>query len=490
MLTFNVDDVLRKIMPAVWAVLMFVVLSLNFWAGWKVDGLLIGMAFVCVALLGAFAAANVRQAPVAMKPVLAAVIAFQLLLGQWAGWQAVGLNLAQNTAVLDTQADLHHANRDELKRAQERRTALGTPRPVDAIAAERELECKRTSRTYKDGKGPRCTALMSEEAAAQEAAGLDRRIPELKAQLEAGGQLTDGNAPFSVAMKVSSVVASLVTGKPVTVGREDVLFGFKIFFVFLLEFLATCGPMLLQMLERETPQPVAGPRKRITYQPLSSGASDADTHPRQGMPRAPDEDEDAVADKASSGYLTSGSGGERPAQAETEPGRSNSPALSLPAVPAHATGHNTVQGAPINVNLYTSPGASEARYASAPRAQEAPAKDPARLADKVSDRNVAKLRDVLPAAPADVPPADRAGMREVCDGIVAFRAACLIHMPGGLVPMDDVYAAYQAYRSGRAATRTTFDGLFEDVTKIPVSAMAGVSYANGVGLRAIARASA
>lgn len=477
MLTFNVDDVLRKIMPAVWAVLMFVVLSLNFWAGWKVDGLLIGMAFVCVALLGAFAAANVRQAPVAMKPVLAAVIAFQLLLGQWAGWQAVGLNLAQNTAALDTEADLHHANRDELKRAQERRAALGTPRPVDAIAAERELECKRTSRTYKDGKGPRCTALMSEEAAAQEAAGLDRRIPELKAQLEAGGQLTDGNAPFSVAMKVSSVVASLVTGKPVTVGREDVLFGFKIFFVFLLEFLATCGPMLLQMLERETPQPVAGPRKRITYQPMSAGAVP--------VPEARAERE-VVSGEWSDGGPTSSDAVE--AAPHAAPALATHLLTQPAAAPSNSPSHATANSAPIHVNIY---GADASRAGAVPAPEEsADAKWASEAQDKIASRNVKRLRDVLPAAPADVPPADRAGMREVCDGIVAFRAACLIHMPGGLVPMDDVYAAYQAYRSGRAATRTTFDGLFEDVTKIPVSAMAGVSYANGVGLRAIARASA
>lgn len=110
----------------------------------------------------------------------------------------IGMLRADTAAAREAQADQGSASRQQLARALDEQQKLGTQRPVDAVAAERKLECSRTSKSFPNGEGPRCTALKSEEAAAQRAVELAALIPTLQGQRLATGGVAQGDAQVRV----------------------------------------------------------------------------------------------------------------------------------------------------------------------------------------------------------------------------------------------------------------------------------------------------
>lgn len=110
----------------------------------------------------------------------------------------IGMLRADTAAMREAQADQGSAAQQQLAQALAEQKRLGTQRPVDAVAAERKLECSRVSKAYPNGEGPRCTALKSEEAAAQRAVELAALIPTLQGQRVATGGVAQGDAQVRV----------------------------------------------------------------------------------------------------------------------------------------------------------------------------------------------------------------------------------------------------------------------------------------------------
>lgn len=507
---FDIKGALReRPIAGVWALLLGIVLLLNFKAGWEVDGVEIGAAFVFVALLGAYCASQVHEAAGARRIALWAVICGQLALGQWAGWQAIGLNLARNTAELDTHATSHASNMAALKTAQDERARLGQQRPVEAIRNDMRLEERKTSRNCKDGRCGNWTRLANELAAAERAAALDAQVPDLKRDLESGAQLTDANAPFRVAMTLSSAVVSKISGRPVEIGREDVLFGFKVFFVALLEFLATLGPWLLQLTapaRLPAPREAPGAWVNMINRRLEHAGSPrtAGHEARQSLSAweaaAPDQlparaavapgrvsarlgDDGLYQPQATQAPFFSVSA---PLDAHPHPAQSHPPhGHQAQSHPAHAPQSNAVHGAPVHVNLYGMPGLS------GPAPQAAlPAPVAATVIDKVSDGNVTQLRALqkeafAPAAPDG--PTDRSKLNAALDGLCVFAAACVVPLDGAWVPADDMYEAYHAWAGPRAMSARAFHAMFEVATGCELRIVGDAPHYGNVKLRASAK---
>lgn len=110
----------------------------------------------------------------------------------------IGMLRADTAAAREAQADQGTAAKQQLTRALDEQAKLGTQRPVDAVAAERKLECARVSKAYPNGEGPRCTALKSEEAAARRAVELAELIPTLQGQRVQTGGVAQGDAQVRV----------------------------------------------------------------------------------------------------------------------------------------------------------------------------------------------------------------------------------------------------------------------------------------------------
>ena len=97
----------------------------------------------------------------------------------------------------------------------------------------------------------------------------------------------------------------------------------------------------------------------------------------------------------------------------------------------------------------------------------------------------------LPALPADSPPIDRSKVRRalsdeerpVADVMLAFRAACVVDTPGGLVALENLYRRYRHWAGARAAEPATFRSLFPDVTGVRLADIGGLCHAHDVALR-------
>ncbi|MGL4397623.1 MAG: hypothetical protein ACRCS9_13870 [Hyphomicrobium sp.] len=237
----------RPIARPTWLMVFLVVAGLNFLMGYEIGGFLMAMAFVSIAVLGAYAASEVKTTKGPRQAGLVLMVVLQLVLGQWCGWATIGINLSKGSAALESKAGTHNSSNDALKMARDELALLGPQRPADAVAADRNLECSRTGKNYKDGRGPKCTALIAEEAKAKRYVELQEKLPELTAALAAGPQIKDADAGWVVPQAFGGAVASWYQGKTVTVTADQVQFAFAVFLTAMLEFIATCGPWLFDL---------------------------------------------------------------------------------------------------------------------------------------------------------------------------------------------------------------------------------------------------
>lgn len=435
-----------------WAVAWAVCAGLNFEAGFRFFGLTLAFGFLAMAVLGAHAAHSQEHERGAKRFGLWVLVVMQLALGQWCGWQTLGISLSEGAGKLESNAGKHGSAVGALNRYREERDRIGATRPVASIAADLDLELRRTSKAYPNGDGPAATKLKGELGAAKRAIELDSDlIPRAAAALGKGGStLEDAEAPYRVPMAIGTRVAGWVSDNPKPVTAGDVRFAFSIFFTVLLELVGTLGPWLFGI-------GMVAARNGPDAQWASEGPNKDDW----GAPAL--------------GY--------RPRQdAAGLPFADGAPSHSTASAPVNVY----VNGQPAGAAAPASAGASgvSASGAGAMSAPEAPAKAvlPAR-----------RSRQDLAAIGGDAPPVDRAGVpealseaeREAGDVILAFKAACVVDSPGGMLPVADVFRRYQAWAGReRAVDPATFERLLGMVAAMRTELIAGVAYVRHVALAA------
>lgn len=475
---------------AAWFGVWFVVAALNFHAGAKTGGYPLAVAFVCVAMLGAYASKELDGVDGARRTGLGVLVVLQLALGQWAGWSTLGLNLNSNAAGLDTEAGTHNTAAEQLQQAKAERAKLGAPRTIAAIEADEHLECD-------SGVGPKCTALRRELADAQRAADLDRDIPDLVKQLGQGPQLTDPNAPYRVAQAFGGWIASQVSGNKQEASRDDVIFWFSIFVTAVLEFVGTMGPWLFRLSEKWTdPEPQKpfvdawdfGP-PRLSY----VGATDSAPRSR---PVAPD--------GSAPGAVRSETGSDRLRDFISD-GRVGAPS-SPGGVPVHAPAggdglHQPLQtpaSTPANQHQHGAPISIYFGAGDIPAGSRPPAPTPLIPInqDKVADKNVAALREVtqrriepeIEQSVREAPdvPVDNSELVALLHGLNVFAASCLVRQPGSWIEAAKVFAIYSDWAKDRACSEASFHSLFPAVSGVKLHLAGDVPHYAGIALKRLA----
>ncbi|MGL4396631.1 MAG: hypothetical protein ACRCS9_08845 [Hyphomicrobium sp.] len=473
----------------VWVAAFLVGAVMNFNMGRELFGFEIGVAFAAIAILGAYSAALIPTSDAARRPFLIAATVAALCVGNWCGWQQMGLRMSRGLGELVGEAGQHNTAEQALKAARAERDKLGTQRPVDAVAAERAFECSRKGRQYPDGKGPKCTALISEEAAAQRAVDLDAQLPGLAQALADAPPTSDANALFSGPVRVFSAIGTFLSvavgGAPVQFTNDDVIFGFSLFVVAVLTFFEICGPWMLGIVAPVLDPVVRPPPRQLRHMPEPREAR-TEHHPGQPGGLSPPE-----------GVASAQRGGDglhqplAPPAASSFDGAADTRSVRRPLAPEQQTaarggGHeareassNSLHGAPINLNVYTGSGPVQG-----PPQVAAPATSV--VAERITDSNVQALRAVqreafAPAAP-DIP-TDRSASRALWDGLLVYKAARLVHIGGGMVPASAMYDDYRAWSGPRAVDARAFHSAFEAATGVTLHVVGGEPHYSGVKIK-------
>lgn len=457
-----------------WMVIFCVHAGLNSKLGHEMGGgegmgaLFYAAAFLGFAVVGAWAADQIAQASGARQAGLIGIALCQLLIGQMAGWQALGLTLSKGQGTLEAKADARKTTKDALDAKRAELARIGIVRPASAIEPDRALECEKKSKIYPDGVGPKCSALKAEEAMSARARDLEKEIDALSAKLSSGPALKSASdawaAPQALAQGVASGWAWIWGGAPATVSPDDVRFGWMVFLVFALEFFGTFGLALIRHGAGGEPHSGSGPASRLVPAGDPSPSPDGGDRLREAL--------DAMASGLRLGL---------PAPAQMA-------ALGPPAdydrTPAHAYSY----GAPINIHV--SPGGQSRPDA---LSAMAPSGEPAGAAASIEPPRPSRApREDLAALSADAPPVDRSRVlrqlspeeREAADVILAFRAACVVDAPGGLVDAQHLLRRYAAWAGARALTPEAFVVLFRDVTGLEPADIGGLPHYRGIALRA------
>ena len=247
------DEIDRNWIIAGVLCVFFINAGMNGLMGWDtgdggVKGVLYGGVFVSIAFCGAYAATVLDDSYGLRRGLLGALVVFQICLGQMAGWQTLGLTLDRGLAKHEGQATKRSVNKQDLARLRDERDALGTIAvPIASLRAKLALEARKTSRRYPDGKGPGYTKLADDLARAEKAAKLDADIKIAADRFEHGPKTRNANALFEVPAVLASWAATYAREKKTVVPPDDVRFGFLVFLVALLEFVATLGFWLFRV---------------------------------------------------------------------------------------------------------------------------------------------------------------------------------------------------------------------------------------------------
>lgn len=236
-----------------WLVIWLVNASMNALMGYETAGgewpmtWLYAAVFFAVAAIGAWAASQLSEAEGARRGWLVMIVCAQLVFGQNAGWQTLGLSFERNAGSLENAALSRNTLKDEIERKRAKRAELGTVVTIEAATARRNAECERTSRRYPDGDGPLCKEWKAKLADAEKAIALDKEIPELVVKLGSGAKISDATALYGVPATIATRVLTWwkKDGAEHVVTADDVRFAWLVFVVFLLEVIATLGPWLM-----------------------------------------------------------------------------------------------------------------------------------------------------------------------------------------------------------------------------------------------------
>ncbi len=468
------DEIERHPVLIGWAVIFVVHAGMNAKLGHEIGGgqgipaAFYAACFLGFACVGAWAADKLIVDRVrAGRGLLVTLALLQLVIGQMAGWQSFGLTLAKGAGELEAKATSRRTTQEALDDARKERAKIGTQRAIGSIRADENLECAIKGRQYKDGVGPKCTALRGELAAAERAEKLQADINRLTAELRAGPSIKDGNALYEVPQGIANALGSMIMGHETKIGPDDVRFVWLIILVFALEFFGTFGLALVRMMGGDgTP-----------HRPTGRGGRPPET-PRDGG---------TIGDVVN-------------AIAGALPQPSPMLALAGPDVPhrdLYLGGHpiapqSAMHGAPINITIQS--GADRASLAGASAAHPAAAPSVERVTPAAEAASKRDRRDIV-SLPADAPPVDRSRIardlspeeRQAADVVLAFRAACLVDTPGGIVDAANVYRRYQHWAGERALTLEAFFPLLADVTGIAPAMIGGHPHIRDVALRAGAK---
>lgn len=357
--------------------------------------------------------------------VTVAVLVFAL--SQFAGWRVLGVSFSDGALRREVAGD-------DLQNWRDERRKIGVTRPKAQVEAELDLELRRTSKQFPSGDGPKATALKGELGSIVRAAELEAKIGK------AGSRgMVQAGAENAIAHKMFGLT------------KDDAQLLLVVAFTALIGFFANFGFMLREI--------VGGPR---------GGDGDG------GFRRAPEESWRDFGRRV-------GEHTQRMMERAVP-----LPMLAAPAAvqgaPPGAPGGGASQGVTINIGrdgyqlrdpggLPAEPGAGERIVA--PRAAQTPP------------------RVDFDGLPADAPPIDRSGVqralsdeeRPVADVMLAFRAACVIPAPGGLVSIENLYNRYRHWAGERAADAAVFRVLFPEVTSVRLVEIGGFLHAQDVALR-------
>lgn len=404
----------------------------------------------------------------ARKTGLIAGACLGLAFNLFSAWQTMGINFADGAVKRDTKAKGVAVVQRQLASFEAERGKIGTVRPLGTIKAEVTLECEKKSKLYPDGVGPKCTALRGELAGAERAAELDRLIKAEMGALEGREQVAGGAPQFSVQMRLAQAAADAL-GAKVTVSAEHILFGFMLVLAIMIEGLASIGFWLVGSAHGpEADEEVDGGSFRSAPGGRLRGAQSPGAI-KEGIP-----------------VDIGGAGRALPAAAEMLALPSFVAPESRPPGAGYAAG-GSAHAAPIHINIGM-PQQGLPQDAGAAGV----GRDPQGGTAAVPSSGVRPApRHDLPGLPADAPPVDRSTVtrelapheREAADVMLAFRAACVIAAPGGMVAFRNLYARYQHWAGERALDETAFKGLWPDLTGIALPEIGGAPHAQGVALR-------
>lgn len=445
-------------------VVFFVTASFNVKMGYEFGGgadefplsLLYGIMFFGLAVLGAYGFAQAGSHAGGKKAALLAVGIIQLAVGLQAGWQSLGLTLAKGAVGLENKANTRQTADDALKAARAAREKIGTTRTVDKIRSEEVLECRKVSPRFPDGVGPECTKLRGELADAKRAIDLDAEIKQLTTDLGNAPRIKDAAANFEVFIALASAVKTWWTGKAARITPDDARFWFLVFMVAVLEIVGTLGFWLAGVhgSRREAAPSFDGLQRHPPLLSAPRSMADVEIVPAGPLPGFA---------RAAAGFPVGSAAA--------------SPTPLVPLMP-HGGGANTPQassfGAPINIHV----GGGHA--APAPAGQALSLAPPERTGDQPAR---APRHDV--GQVASPPPVDRSRFNALSDSLLAFRAACVVDVPGGHVTAADLYRRYVSWKGPSAIGAEAFDAMFASISGIPAMTVGGQTHYHNVALRAV-----
>lgn len=363
----------------------------------------------------------------AKKAGVALPIVFCISLSQLTGWAAMGWTLADGGAKRETASKDRARLVSALDRYEAERAKIGVTRAVKAIEAEKAKEC--VTPTPRNGDGPNCKRLKMELATAERAIALDGLIVETAKELKGVKQVGAAGADNSVLRRFTGL------------DDAEITFWMTIVLVAAVGIFGTLGPALvgLGLPPAAPPQAGAAPQPQL---PPPAGVqrpwSHLDEWPQVPQHAAP------------------------PVQQTIIP-------------PAN------VSGAPINIHF----GAAAGGTSAAP--EQVVARSPLSPRPKVQPVGATRaepqrrLRGDRTAAQV---PVKRDRINQLCDELMAFKAACLVTSAAGMTPVDDVWHRYQAWAGGGAMAKAAFDTMFGEICGVQRVEFGGAQHWDGVEIAA------
>jgi len=465
---------------------------------------------------------------------LALGIAICFIWSQVCGWAVTGRMLADDGARRSVASTSSSTAASDLKKLQDERSKIETPRPRGTVAAELDLELRKTSAKYPNGDGPNATKLKGELAAVDRAIELDTKlIPSALKALESKPATAAGEVDVAVPVGIAKRMGWIGEDADAVAAAEQAAhFWFIVFIVFACAFFATFGFKFVGVTHEEVFE-----RKHLLFidkpmacVPLVFLFVEAGMNATYGWHRAGGWNFEALlqalmfAGAAVIGaYLPTRWGHvdkPRPARDPLEDkwamhwgdrqisyaprdeayhpdierlradGRGDAPGVSRPQEQFRAGSDRPMAGA-------SSEGAagSGRAYPASPSGpqQSAPITinvgSPAAPAAEVKGQapmlpppdlragasGSAPGAALLPAPPAieTGAPVDRSGYQRKADHLLLFKAKEVEAYPGGLVSGGDMYARYVAWATARVMPERVFLELFPEIADLETDVIGG-----------------
>lgn len=467
---------------------------------------------------------------------LALGIAICFVWSQVCGWAVTGRMLADDGARRNVAATSSTTAAADLKKLQDERALIGTPRTKGKVEAELDLELRKTSAKYPNGDGPRAVALKGELANIKRAEELDTvLIPRALKALQGAPAVAGGEVDVAVPVGIAKRMGWIGDDESAIADAEKAAhFWFIVFLVFACAFFATFGFKFVGVTHEEVFE-----RKHLLFRdkpvacvPLVFLFVEAGMNATYGWHRAGGglfNPEAWLQAMMFSGAAVIGAylptrwnaqetpGPQRSFDDEWEmqwgprqlshagaAGRRGAGVSAAPDDVARqvddfragaqrpnegATGQSSAypgsphthlapqQSAPITINV-----GSPAAQAAETKGQ-VPMLPPPDAASGARSAPGATFDVAAPPATETGPPVDRSGYRRMSDTLLLFKAREVEAAPGSLVSASDMYARYVAWATVRVMPEHVFIELFREVAEIPTEIIGSQVYFIDVAIR-------